>query len=324
MTRGMPKNLFDGTRGALRVALLALVGACAKQEKTAAAEVAATRESAVTDIWTVRIPAGRGLREASAAAMSVTQPGVVFTITDSGNEPRLFAVDTTGALRGVWQIAGGTNLDWEAVAVGPCATAGRSCVYIGDVGDNDAEFPSRAIYRVEEPRANGTSGSLAPHVLQFSYPDERHDVESMYVAPNGDIFLITKRPLSAGADVLRPALVYAIPSSAWAAKSRVVAQLVDSLPIVPGSALLRLVTDAGLSPDGRHLAVRTYTEAYIFATNATTGRVDHAVAPFVCDLVPLGEGQGEGITWGDARGRLVFTSEGKVPQLQLGSCRLPR
>ena len=44
------------------------------------------------------------------------------------------------------------------------------------------------------------------------------------------------------------------------------AALVDSLPIVPGSAPLRLITDAALSPDAKHLAVRTYAQLFVFAT----------------------------------------------------------
>jgi hypothetical protein len=94
------------------------------------------------------------------------------------------------------------------------------------------------------------------------------------------------------------------------------------LPIVPGSAPLRLITDAALSPDGKHLAVRTYAQVYIFRTTST-GLVDHRIAPSVCNIVSLGEAQGEGVTWADSRGRLVFTSEGANAPLHLASCPLP-
>jgi hypothetical protein len=282
---------------------------------------------APTQAVTVSLHAPRELTENSAAAMSVAQPGVLFTINDSGNDPVLFALDTTGADRGVWNVVGARNEDWESASVASCgsrdtrATA-HWCVYIGDTGDNAARRSSRTIYRVEEPLANGTRGTVRAERLRFSYPDQPHDVEAMYVAPTGDIFLITKRPLSDAARHLRPALVFRLPASAWAARS-VVAERVDSLPIVPGSAVLRLITDAALAPDGRHLAVRTYAQVYVFATDPVTGRVNHAVTPAVCNIASLGEPQGEGLTWVNNGGRFVFTSEGSHVPLHIANCPLP-
>ena len=39
--------------------------------------------------------------------------------------------------------------DWEAVAVGACP--GGSCIYIADIGDNEAERKRITIHRVPEP-----------------------------------------------------------------------------------------------------------------------------------------------------------------------------
>ena len=269
----------------------------------------------------------RELPENSAAAMSRTQPGVLFTINDSGNEPVLFAIDTTGAPRGAWRVNGARNVDWEAASIGPCAPDGApACVYIGDTGDNDDVRTTVSIYRVAEPRAQSgpVIGTVDAARLDYAYPDGPHDVEAMYVAPNGDTFLITKRPIADAARHLRPALVFRIPASAWSSRARLVAERVDSLEIVPGSAPLRVVTDAALSPNGRHLAVRTYMQVYVFATDSATGRVDHRVAPSACNVVSLGEAQGEGIGWADDDGRLVLTSEGRGSPLELATCPLPR
>jgi len=285
--------------------------------------------AAARDIATVRLRATPELVENSAAAMSATQPGVLFTINDSDNEPLLFAIDTTGADRGVWRVLGAKNVDWESAADAPCAArapaggAAPSCVYIGDTGDNNGRHPFRVIYRVPEPTASGARDTIRAERLRYTYEDGPHDVEAMYVAPTGDVVLITKRPLSGGGGRLRPALVFMIPASAWADPGFARARLVDSLPIVPGSAPLRMITDAALSPDAAHLAVRTYTQVYIFATDRTTGLVNHAVAPSVCNIVPLGEQQGEGVTWADNRGRLAFTSEGATAPLVLATCPLP-
>jgi hypothetical protein len=84
-----------------------------------------------------------------------------------------------------------------------------------------------------------------------------------------------------------------------------------------------VVTDASLSADAKHLAVRTYTQAYLFSTDSATGRVNHAVPPRPCDLASLGEPQGEGLSWLTNDGRLAFTSEGQRQPLRLATCALP-
>lgn len=278
------------------------------------------------------------LVENSAAALSRTQPGVWFTVNDSGNDPWLFALDTTGADRGAWRVRGATNVDWESASVGPCgapqpadtsasdARDGAECVYIGDTGDNSARRRSRVIYRVREPAAQraGFIGDVTAESLRYRYSDEPHDVEAMYVAPNGDIYLITKRRLRDAAGRLRPALVFVLPADAWGGDTLAVAALVDSLPIVPGSAPLRQVTDAALSPDARYLAVRTYGQVYVFATDSTTGRVRAAIPPTSCNIALLGDLGGEGVTWFGRSGKLLLTSEGRDSPMRVVDCPLPR
>jgi hypothetical protein len=329
---GLRRRLRSATRaatGAASLALCVLAGCDRSDPKRPppANPLDAPPESmgtALQNVVTVPLRRDRELVENSAAAMSARQPGVLFTINDSGNDALLFAVDTTGADRGVWRVHGATNVDWEAASIGPCGAqqpqgAASACVYIGDTGENTGA-PSRAIYRIVEPNATGGRGQVQAEVLHYTYPDQSHDVEAMYVAPNGDVVLITKRPIQDRARRLRPALVFRVPASAWGTSDRAVAQLVDSLPIVPGSVPFRLITDASLAPDAKHVAVRTYAQVYIFATDSVTGAVNHAIAPTVCDVTSLGEPQGEGVTWANARGRLVFTSEGRRAPLKLADC----
>jgi hypothetical protein len=238
----------------------------------------------------------------------------------------------------MWRVTGADNVDWEAASVGPCSlgiTAGNAdssaatpseCVYIGDVGDNQAKRKTRVIYQVAEPAARqaGFTGSVDAKALRYRYSDGPHDVEAMYVAPNGDTYLLTKRRLVGANGVARPSLVFRIPKSDWGADSTVVAQLVDSLPIVPASAPMRLVTDAALSPDGRHLAVRTYAQVYVFATDSITGRVIGAVPPAVCNIVPLERSPGEGVAWYGRTGKLMLTAEGRNLPLVVVDCPMPR
>ena len=274
------------------------------------------------------------LRESSGVASSTTQPGLLFSINDSGHDPILYATDSTGADRGAWRVTGATNDDWEAIAVGSCAgrdgpNAARSdfeqCVYIGDTGDNAARKPTRTIYRVPEPTAEsaGLLGATpAAARLQYNYPDRPQDVEAMYVGPGGDVVLISKRPAEDGAGRLRPARVYRLSAAAWTEPMPATAELVDSLPIVPGSAPWRAITDAALAPDNRHVAVRTYTQIFTLAADSATGQLITTLPPAVCNVAAL-EVVGEGVAWSGASARLVLTSEGKGAPVHLVSCPTP-
>jgi hypothetical protein len=146
----------------------------------------------------------------------------------------------------------------------------------------------------------------------------------MYVAPNADTYFITKRRLTDIAGRLRPALVFRLPADAWGRGVPAIAQLVDSLPIVPGTAPLRFITDASLSPDGRFLAVRTYAQVFTFATDSVTGRVIHDIPPAVCNTIGTGQLGGEGITWFGRGSMLLLTAEGRESPMFAVACPMPR
>jgi len=265
------------------------------------------------------------LVESSALVMSASQPDIVFTINDSGNDAMLFALDTTGATRGRWRVGEASNRDWEAASRGPCTRTVASCLFIGDVGDNNARRSSVALYQLEEPALSATlgAGTLSATILHFRYPDRAHDVEAMYVGPDGTVYLITKRALKDGSGRLRPALVFAVPPAAWGTRDSVVATLVDSLPIVPGSADTRQITDAALSNDSRYLAVRTYGQVFTFATDSATGRVRKDVAPTRCNIVQTEAKHGEGLTWFAGGRELLLSNEGRNAPLHRITCPLP-
>ncbi|HEY9229695.1 MAG TPA: hypothetical protein VIP11_23800, partial [Gemmatimonadaceae bacterium] len=211
MSSNLSRRAWHRATVALSVALLA---ACARQEGERP-----NLSGDVHDVRAVRLDTRRDLRESSGAAMSRRQGAVVFMIDDSGNAPTLFALDTNGIDRGAWRVVGAKNTDWESLSTGPCAAtsdANKDCVYIGDTGDNTERRPERAIYRLVEPEAKGGDDTVHASRLRYVYADGPHDVEAMYVAKNGDVLLITKRPRTNATGQLRPALVFALPTSgAW-------------------------------------------------------------------------------------------------------------
>ena len=87
--------------------------------------------------------------------------------------------------------------------------------------------------------------------------------------------------------------------------------------LAQGSAL------ATLSADAQWLAVRTYGQVYIFATDSGTGRVLHSVAPTVCNIEGVETHYGEGISWLAGTSDLLLTSEGRNAPMHRISCPLP-
>jgi hypothetical protein len=275
----------------------------------------------------------RRLVENSVAVTSVSQPGIIFGLNDSGNGPYLFAIDSTGVHRGMWEVVGAQNRDWEAASMGPCSAGSgpSSCLYVGDVGDNDARKSQLTVYRFQEPLVPQTGDSLPSSPvpirdaarLDFVYSDRPHDVEAMYVARDGSIVLITKRRLLDGQGRPRQALLFRIHPSAWDSSGIVTATLVDSLPLVPGEGQGRQVTDAALSSDGKLLAVRTYGDVFIFAVDSLSGLPRRGVSPGFCVIAGLREKQGEGIGWWWDQRRLVLTSEGRNSPMYVIECPRP-
>lgn len=271
------------------------------------------------------------LDESSGAAMSVEHPGVLYTINDSGNDPVLYAFDTTGVARGMWVVRRASNVDWEAAATGRCtgsrATA-PSCVYLGDVGDNGLERRAVIIYRAPEPAllAAGGVSELEVDSIFVRYSDGPHNVEAMYIAPDGAVILLNKERRRTPAGATRPTMLYRVDPAAWDSAGVAIAQLVDSLPIMPRAASAHQVTDASLAIDGRTLAVRTYATVYLFTVDPATGVPRHDVPYTACDIRALGEPQGEGVGIVGRRGeraRLVFTSEREGEPLRFATCPAP-
>jgi hypothetical protein len=280
-----------------------------------------------TSVLRVETAIHRDLVENSVALTSVSQPGIIFGLNDSGNPPEVFAFDSSGRGRGVWSVAGARNRDWEAAALGPCRHRGSWCLYIGDVGDNEAHRRYVTIYRVPEPAVSESVGVNTPlqveGSLNVSYSDRPHDVEAMYVGVDGSMFFITKRRLLDNQRRPRPALIFRVPGSSWDSSGTVVAALVDSLPIVPGERQGGEISDAALSPDGKLLAVRTYADLFFFEMDSVTQLPRPGQAPVPCTIRALEEKQGEGIAWWWDRRRVLLTSERRNAPFHVVSCPLP-
>jgi hypothetical protein len=241
-----------------------------------------------------------GIRESSGVAVSRAYPGVLWTHNDSDDRPVVYAIDTTGALIATFDVAGASAVDWEDIALGPCPTRwkGRTCLVIGDIGDNLERRTTVTLYAFPEPNPRAAvSGRRATEPalgLRVSYEDGPRDAEALALLPDARTEILTKGRSG-------PIVRYEIPADRWTAGDVTLTPL-DTLPIRPQLMLGRWVTGAATTPDGTRAVVRTFTELYFFQPGRHWEPIG---AP--CWL-GLTEPQGEGVDFLDSA-RLVLTSE---------------
>ena len=235
-----------------------------------------------------------GLSEASGLAVSRRTPGRLWSHNDSG-EPVLFSLDARGSVTGHVRLTGATVEDWEAIAVGPCGRL--SCVYVGDIGDNEARRSRITVYRLPEPESASGSAAVAD-VFHATYPDGAHDAEALLVAGDGRLYVVTKGETG-------PMAIYRFPAQLKSGGSMQLERM--GAPLSAKSDQNSRVTDGAISLDGRSVVLRTRNSASFYhASDLLEGQWQ--VVSRV-DLTPLKEPQGEGIAMG--AGNIVFVaSEG--------------
>lgn len=235
------------------------------------------------------------LPEGSGLAASRRTPGRFWSHNDSG-DPVLVALDDAGRVTGRLRIDGATVEDWESVAVGQCSSG--SCIYVADIGDNDAERNRITIYRIPEPAAASESVKVSG-VFHATYPDGAHDAESLLIAADGRLHVVTKGETG-------PVALYRFPNEL---KNGTTVRLerVGGPRESRRAAENDRVTDGAVSPNGQWIALRSlnsltfYRAAELLAGEwREVGRVS---------LTTLREPQGEGMTFG-SDSTMYLMSEG--------------
>ena len=243
------------------------------------------------------------VKESSGVAVSRAHRGVLWTHNDSGDDALVYATDLAGADLGFVRIRGARAVDWEDITLGPCPTQRGVCLYIADTGDNEQTRKTVVLYAVAEPDPPGPRKGLvrsAPAAaLRLKYAGGPDDVEAIYVSSRDSaVYLVSKGRRGV-------VQLYRVPRDAWRGDTVVTASPLQRLPISPFARLGRLVTGAAIRPDGRLVAIRTYTEIYTFVPGEG-GRLTPSGWP-VCNVTGL-EVQGEAIDFVDDS-TFVLTSE---------------
>jgi hypothetical protein len=246
------------------------------------------------------------LTEASGLAASARHRGIFWTHNDSA-DPTLYAIKADGVVSGHVRVAGASVIDWEAVAVGRCP--GGTCVFVGDIGDNEMKRRTITVYRTPEP-APADSATGPVEALEAVYPEGPQDAESLFVVGE-TLFIVTKGEKT-------PVRVYRFPSAQPAGP--ITLELVATLSSSERDKRAR-VTDAAVSPDARWIALRT--NDHVLFRKTSTLLAGKAEIPLAFDLRALREPQGEAITWADNHTLLLAGEAEGGGTLGRMSCSLP-
>ncbi|WP_424185161.1 hypothetical protein ACOBQX_25165 [Actinokineospora sp. G85] len=228
---------------------------------------------------------------------------------------RWYAVNDGGARASVYAV-NRTTCAVERVISGPIdpydvedlARAGNGTFWLADTGDNRAQRESVALIALTP------EGETTLHRL--TYPDGPHDTEALLLDRDGVPHLVTKS-LFGVSDIFRPTGPLASPGPTALEKVGTVQIKSTDTQGGPVNQLVgsMTVTGGAVSADGAVVALRTYTDAYVFS--APDGDVVAALTQGTPARIPLpAEQQGEAIAF-EPDGTLVSASEGTGEPIRL-------
>ncbi len=271
-------------------------------------------EVPVCAAWDAPVRTGalpEGLEEVSGLVASHQNPGILWAIEDSGNDPEIYALTTHGTLVGVLHLDGVLNHDWEDLSLARCGDG--ACLWVGDVGDNDLARQQVSLLTMKEPVFDGEfDGAVQPIVYPFHYGSGPQNVESLVVTADSTPYVLTKR--GDGTSV-----VYAVDVEAPGrdTEARVVTSLPTSAQGDDGGPAA-IATGAAIWPDESRLMMRTY--GHVWSWDLGADGIEGVGGAVRSEVRSVPEPQGEAIAWdGEAMG-YYQTSEGEGAGIWFTGC----
>jgi hypothetical protein len=180
------------------------------------------------------------------------------------------------------------------------ALAVDGTVWLADTGDNTGTRPTVALLTLH---ADGSSS-----VYRLAYPDGPRDVEALLLAPDDTPYLVTKEVLGASA-VYRPVSALVEDGTVGLTEVGGVDFVLTGTPGGPvGRAGQLMVTGGAVSPDERYVALRTYTDAYVWPL--TGSDIAGALAGEPRRVALPEAAQGEAVSFTGDSSALVVAGEG--------------
>ena len=239
------------------------------------------------------------LKEASGLAASEVNKPYLWTHNDSGNGADVFLVDQELNIRLKCKLKGIQNRDWEDIAVGPGPVAGKSYVYVADIGDNYAQYQVKYVYRFEEPLLDPSKTEITItefETITFQLPGERKDTEALMIDPvSKNLYVISKRE--------EPVHVYEV-KYPYSTSDTITARDIGTLPFSG-------IVAADFSPDRKELLVKNYVN--VFYWNFAVGKPLAEILKEKAKVIKYTEEpQGESIAWSrDGKGFYTLSEKKK-------------
>ncbi|MDR7303136.1 hypothetical protein [Haloactinomyces albus] len=221
-----------------------------------------------------------------------------YAVGDGGSSLKVHVLDPQNcAVRDV-RTAGIDPYDVEDLAL----TADGD-LWLADTGDNSLRRDTVALHVM--PAGGGAS------LYRLTYPDGPHDAEALMLGSDGVPYIVTKEPLGS-AGIYRPTAELVAGQTVPLGK---VGSLTVSATQTPGGPMAGsidsvLVTGAAMSHDGTVVAVRTYTDAYLYP--ASGGGIIAALQREPLRVPLPHEPQGEALAF-EPDGTVLSASEGSHP-----------
>lgn len=240
------------------------------------------------------------LVEASGIAVSRSNPRRLWSHNDSGHAARLYRMGDDGADCGVLVVQGAGSRDWEDICIGPGPEDGIDYIYVGDIGDNHAQYGHIVIYRIREPEVSGPCQSGVGQIpatdverMEFTYPDGPRDAETLMIDPwTRDLYIVSKRDYRS--------VVYRAryPQST---EERTELERLCQLPF-------NWAVGGDISADGRHIAIKDRNRVFYWQRNLGESVVQALTRK--PELLPyIIEPKGEAFGWGPEADSYFTVSE---------------
>jgi hypothetical protein len=190
------------------------------------------------------------LDEISGMVASINNPGYYWVHNDSGGEAAVFLVDGNGKYI-TRRTLNTSNNDWEDIACVKSPFDGKSYLFIGDFGDNNARLSQIRVIMIEEPKIDFTKEikdeTITGHKnIMLKYPTGAVDSETLIVDPiNLDLYIITKR------ETFSRVMLAEYPYDGFP-------NILEHVGTLPYGNM----TGGDISPDGSEILIRNYGEAF--------------------------------------------------------------
>jgi hypothetical protein len=247
------------------------------------------------------------LDEVSGIVASRINLDVYYVHNDSGGKPEVYALNSKGKIIAILNLEGITNRDWEDIAIGPGPDANSSYIYVGEIGDNNAQYDELMLYRFKEPKLNKVPKKARTPItitdietIRFVFADGAKDCETLFLdSANGDVYLLSKREYKVG--------VYQIKSPLNTSEVNVASRLLTlDFP---------LAVAGDITPARDMIIIKNYENIFLWKVAKGESIIDAMSKPYQ-ELPYTVEPQGEAICF-SIKGDSYLTLSEKDPKKKL-------